>query len=143
MRDAAADFMRLHILGAELSEVRVLPLKKLCTTFFGFGDTADGPDAGAQFDLQFNKILNFRFEFQKSRSRVTSREVYDSSEYLQTATATPIRSPHKFARDKLRHFRITFETGRLDVIAEDFTVSLFAELRSNANEPAGDLPSAH
>lgn len=124
MHDVEAEFRKLPLVGCAMGEFRVIPKRKLSVTFTNHGDAAGDPEPG-QYDIQFNKIQDFRLDLPWRGSRVIAQEVFASSEYLAAAVIDPSRPVGEMARYKLHHFHFAFDIGRIDILAENFVVSRY------------------
>jgi hypothetical protein len=128
------DFEQLNIDGAVISEFKVVPSLKLVMTLLRGPEKQNERLVQTQHDLQFNFVKDFRIELRSEPwLQISSHAVYRESEYFRDfINAAPIDS----VIDGLTHFEIICVRGRLDVIAREFTFSLFNEI------PYVDSPNA-
>ena len=80
------------------------------------------------YDVQFNKILNFKIDIRSVPGFVNSHRAFRQSSYLDTARKMSQVFSHKIHKEKLIHFQIILDTSRIDVLAEDFSSNLILEL---------------
>ena len=120
MADLVEEFESLSILYlASVERISIDPLKRIAMTFV----------TGKQFDLQFNKVLDFKIDIPLLRGcHVTDRSAFRESEFLTSLLDRGQSFSQKVDLNKLRHFRLTFDSGRLDVLAEDFSFMMVWEL---------------
>lgn len=128
MTNLAKAFESLPLKQAEIVELQIVPLRKLAITFHAYLAMMKGLPSGLVYDLQFNKITDFKIDMNKNRCCVDSHKAFTRSAYLAKFKKRNFVSPLKIRKDKLRHFRFILDAGQLDVIAEDFSWNMITEV---------------
>lgn len=125
------DFSSLRIDGAFIGELTVVPTKKLRLSLFRGPLSKSERQMAEEFDLQFNKVEGFRFDLDaKPWLEIVSHKVLAKSDYITSYLADigkEGRKP-KANRGKLYHFQIVCQEGQLEVLAEQFSISLVNEI---------------
>lgn len=129
MKCVVREFEEIQIDGAGLTGLDVVPLKKIYLTIFTFAETLDDKSAGREFNIQFNKIVDFSLDMEESWCRVISHSAFSESELLSAFKARPVKFPQRVDRDKLHHFQLILDHGQIDVIAESFSCMLVWEVQ--------------
>ena len=124
MQDITHSFHSLPIDGSKVLQIRVVPLKKLYLTFLTFPTSSSDKEGGREYDLLFSKILDFGFDVADMSSKITSHAIFSQSIFLDNCKSSTKKYSAKFNKHKLRHYRLSFESGELNVIAEDCSCHL-------------------
>ncbi len=124
MKGVVREFEEIQIDGAGITGLDVVPLKRIYLTLFTFAETLDDRSGGREFNIQFNKIVDFSLDMKESWCRVISHGAFSGSELLSVFKARPVNFARRVDRDKLRHFQLILDHGQLDVIAESFSCML-------------------
>lgn len=130
MTDLAAEFDELLIDQAGLTAVDIVTLRKVSVTLFTFPGHPDDPSGGKEYNVQFNKIIDYKLEltsFSSVMCIVQAHTAFRDSEFLSACRSREKEFTRTVSWEKLYHFRIVLDKGQLDVIAEDFTCNLLWE----------------
>lgn len=129
MQDITHSFHSLPIDGSKVLQIRVVPLKKLYLSFLTFPTSSSDRNGGREYDLLFSKILDFEFNVADMSSTITSHDIFSQSIFLDDCKSRKKKYSAKFNKDKLRHYRLSFESGELNVIAEGWSCHLVWQVR--------------
>ena len=128
MKSVVREFEEIQIDGAGITGLDVVPLKRIYLTLFTFSETLDDRSDGREFNIQFNKIVDFSLDMRESWCKVISHSAFSESELLSTFRERPIKFARRVNEDKLHHFQLILDHGQLDVIAESFSSMLVWEV---------------
>ncbi len=129
MHDITHSFHSLPIDGSKILQIRIVPLKRLYLSFLTFPASSSDNEGGREYDLLFSKIIDFKFDVADMSSKITSHVIFSQSSFLDNCKSSTKKYSAKFNKDKLRHYRLTFESGELNVIAEDYSCHLVWQIR--------------
>lgn len=127
MSDIIREFSEINLDGALVQNLEIIPLKKICLNVIAFPTASNPTASGEIYDLQFNRVVDFDLETDGTSLRIIGQKVFKVSEYSATVRARPNKTGAKIYPERLHHFRIEFDEGRLDVIAESFSCVLLWE----------------
>ncbi|MGH8567666.1 MAG: hypothetical protein ACREXU_06525 [Gammaproteobacteria bacterium] len=132
-------FKKLGLKGAYVRDVTLSLNRKLLLSFMV------PPDSGNEttrkftksYDVQFNKIADFEINVSASPwLEVLSHDALASSPLIDRVEAREKKNhpDEKLTHRPLYHFKIVFDEGKLEVVAETCTVSLVEELPAFSND---------
>ncbi len=127
MSDIIREFSEINLDGALVQNLEIIPLKKISLRMMAFPTASNPTASGEIYDLQFNRVVDFDLETDGTSLRITGQKVFKDSEFLETVRTRPKKFAAKIYPERLQHFRIEFDDGRLDVIAESFSCVLLWE----------------
>ena len=127
MSDIIGEFSKINLDGALVQNLEIIPLKKICLNVLTFPTASKPTGYGKIYDLQFNRVIDFDLETDGISLRITGQKVFKESEFLETVRTRPTNYSIKIHPERWHHFRIEFDEGRLDVIAESFSCVLLWE----------------
>jgi hypothetical protein len=120
------DFSQLEIDGSIISELKVVPSRKIVMTLLRGPKSEAERSVQTEHDLQFNGVEHFRMTIEAEPwIQVVSHDLFSESEYLKKYLET---SKGHSGGDKLFHFEIVCGQGRIDVVAKTVSFSLFNEI---------------
>jgi len=127
MDNITREFEDVKLDGALVTNLEILPLKKVGMRFFTFPTNLNQTDGGKDYDIQFNKVAGFTLKIDGFCPRVSGHKVFLESDYLDEVRRTAGKSSARIVSERLHHFRIEFDIGQLDVVAENFLCMLLWE----------------
>lgn len=135
-------FRNLKMKGAYVRDMMVSPRKKfLLGVMIPHVDRSEGTlQTTRSYDVQFNKVADFEINVSAAPwLEILSQDVLSSSSLIDRFVAREQgRASTNMLHTPLHHFRIVFDEGQVDVLAETCTVSLVEELPAfdSTEEPA-------
>lgn len=125
-----AEFEQLQLEHAELRELRILPGKYAALELFVLPDDHGSEGVVRVVELRFNNLHDFVVNVSADPwIEVLSWKTVGESDLLQKQVPKALLEglePTSF--DVLAHFEIVFDKGRLDLIAETFTLTTIETL---------------
>jgi hypothetical protein len=120
------DFSQLELDGSIISELRVVPSRKIVMTLLrGPKSKAERP-IQTEHDLQFNGVEHFNIAVEAEPwLQVVSHSIFSESEYLKQYLGNFKQGSED---GKLFHFKFVCGRGTIDIVAKTVTFSLFNEI---------------
>ncbi len=128
MTDPVEAFEKLEMLKVKVHAVEVKPSEMLCLSLHGFAPPPTDATL-AKRELRFLQIADFRIDMSWWRPcEVRSWHAFERSDYLDEFAARSFPISHKIRRERLRHYRLVFNVGQIDVLAESFACDVTWEV---------------
>ena len=121
------NFDHLKIDGSFISDLTATPSKRVRLSLFHGPRTETDEQVSLEFDLQFNRVRYFILNIEaKPWMEIVSHRILKESDYLRTCLASEEREDGP--NNMLQHFQIIRDEGKIDVIAESFTIGLINKM---------------
>src|ERR1044072_4406049 len=110
------DFSQLAIDGSIISELKVVPSRKIVMTLLRGPQSEAERSVQTEYDLQFNGVEHFKIAVEAEPwLQVISHNLFSESEYLKGYLEN---SRPSSGGEKLFHFEIGCGQGRIDIVAK-------------------------
>ena len=120
------NFDELEIDRAFISELTIVPSKKIRMTLLR-GPREENAQVGREYDLQFSRVHDVTLNLQaRPWLEIVSHNLLSESKYLTSYFEIHPEAEGRIT--KSRHFQVICDEGQIDVIAEEFSISLVNEI---------------